>query len=237
MKNILLTLQNVSARYDNRKTVVRNATLSIGEHDFWGIVGPNGGGKTTLMKLMLGLLRPADGRLTYYRNGVPCRKLRIGYLPQYVHHDKKFPISVHDVILSGLNGEKALWRPYSSGQRERARKIEERLELTSLAQRPIGQLSGGQLQRTLLGRALVANPELLILDEPDTYIDLRSRNHLYTLLREMNLHCAIVLVSHDMETVRQCANRVAYVDGDVRLYTLDELAGAERLSLLPNPVQ
>lgn len=211
MKNPLMQLTGISASYDE-KTVLSRVNLTLYEHDFLGIIGPNGGGKTTLVKIMLGLLRPTTGTLRFFRDGKEIPGITMGYLPQYNHIDKKFPISVYEVVLSGLNKQKSLFHRYTAGQHAQVRHIIARMGLEGLEKRAIGQLSGGQLQRALLGRALVSNPEVVILDEPNTYIDKRFEAKLYSLLEEINNECAIVLVSHDIGTVLQNVKSIACVN-------------------------
>ena len=207
----LIRLEHISAAYD-RKTVLEDINLTVGERDFVGIIGPNGGGKTTLVKLMLGLLKPTGGAIRFYQEGKEVPEISMGYLPQYTTIDKKFPISVYDVVLSGLNKQKPLFRPFTKAHHEKTRTIIARMGLEGLEQRPIGQLSGGQLQRALLGRALVSNPQVLILDEPNTYIDKRFEKRLYELLEEINREHTIILVSHDIGTVLRNAKTVACVN-------------------------
>ena len=136
----------------------------------------------------------------------------MGYLPQYNQIDKKFPISVEEVILSGLSGEKGLLRRYTEEQRARVREVVSRMGLEGLERRPIGQLSGGQMQRVLLGRAVISQPDLVILDEPNTYIDKRFEAKLYELLEDINRRCAIILVSHDIGTILQTVKTIACVN-------------------------
>ncbi len=211
----LIRLKHISAGYDH-KTVLEDINLTVLEHDFLGIIGPNGGGKTTLVKLILGLLSPISGTIHFYQEGKEVSEISMGYLPQYTTIDKKFPISVYDVVLSGLNKQKSLFKPFTKEHHERTRAVIARMGLEGLEQRPIGQLSGGQLQRALLGRALVSQPQVLILDEPNTYIDKRFEKHLYELLKEINQEHAIILVSHDINTVLHNAKTVACVN-----HTLD----------------
>lgn len=211
MSETILKLQNLSAGYGGHNVLSR-VSLEVRGCDFLGVVGPNGGGKTTLLKVILGLLKPSEGSLEYFRNGVPCRDLRIGYMPQQAQIDRSFPITVRDTILSGLNVERRLFRSLTEEQRRRGLSVEERLGLREIASRPIGQLSGGQWQRTLLGRAMVSNPELLVLDEPDAYVDNFFGSRMYSLLAEMNSRCAVILVSHDMESVMRNVKKIVYVD-------------------------
>ena len=217
----LIRLEHISAAYD-RKTVLEDINLTVGERDFVGIIGPNGGGKTTLVKLMLGLLKPTGGAIRFYQEGKEVPEISMGYLPQYTTIDKKFPISVYEVVLSGLNKQKPLFRPFTKAHHEKTRTIIARMGLEGLEQRPIGQLSGGQLQRALLGRALVSNPQVLILDEPNTYIDKRFEKRLYELLEDINREHTIMLVSHDIGTVLHHAKTIACVN-----HTLDYLPRTE----------
>ena len=224
----LIEIKNLSAGYDSR-TVLRNVNLTVYDRDFLGIIGPNGGGKTTLIKCILGLLKPTGGEILYSdkRLAVSDKQestaqylslttnrlsLKMGYLPQYSTIDRKFPISVEEVILSGLSIQKSLTSRFTPEQREKGKQIIARMGLEGLESRSIGQLSGGQLQRALLGRAIISDPAVLILDEPSTYIDKRFEARLYELLAEINKECAIILVSHDIGTVLQQVKSIACVN-------------------------
>ena len=212
MNQPLIRLTEIAAAYDQKK-VLEHINLEIAEKDFLGVIGPNGGGKTTLMKIILGLLKPSAGTIQFFHQGKEVNEITMGYLPQYNTIDKKFPISVYEVVLSGLNKQKSLIRSFSKAQHDKVRETIARMGLEGLEQRAIGQLSGGQLQRALLGRALVSNPEVVILDEPNTYIDKRFEARLYALLEEINKECAIVLVSHDIGTILQNVKSIACVNG------------------------
>ena len=211
---IMIQIESLSAAYENR-TVLRDVNLSIYEKDFLGIIGPNGGGKTTLIKTILGLIKPVMGNIQFYRNGQPAESITMGYLPQYNSIDRKFPISVEEVILSGLSGKKALIGKFSREHHAKVHTVVKRMGLQGLEKRAIGQLSGGQLQRALLGRAIVSDPQLVILDEPSTYIDKQFEARLYELLNEINQECAIILVSHDIGTVLQNVKSIACVNETV----------------------
>ena len=191
MTNPIIQLTDISASYDE-KTVLSHVNLTVYERDFLGVIGPNGGGKTTLIKIILGLLKPASGSVRFYKNEKEVPEIAMGYLPQYNSIDKKFPISVYEVVLSGLNKQKSLFHRYTPEQHELVSRIIARMGLEGLESRAIGELSGGQLQRALLGRALVSNPEVVILDEPNTYIDKRFEAKLYSLLEEINKERAII---------------------------------------------
>mgnify|MGYP000307194249 FL=1 len=226
----LIEIKNLSAGYDSR-TVLRNVNLTVYDRDFLGIIGPNGGGKTTLIKCILGLLKPTGGEILYRvattsgNSSAPHdnsaansqfstlnSQLSMGYLPQYNSIDRKFPITVEEVILSGLSSQKSLISRFTAAHREKARQVIARMGLEGLEERAIGALSGGQLQRALLGRAIISDPQLVVLDEPSTYIDKRFEARLYKLLAEINHDCAIILVSHDIGTVLQQVKSIACVN-------------------------
>ena len=214
MTNPIIEIKDLSAGYEN-KTVLSHVNLTIYERDFLGIIGPNGGGKTTLVKNILGLLKPTQGNIRFYKNGKEVTELNMGYLPQYSTIDKKFPISVYEVVLSGLTKQKSLLSRYQPEHHEQVKHIIQRMGLEGLEERAIGELSGGQLQRALLGRALVSDPDLIILDEPNTYIDKRFEAKLYSLLEEINKERAIALVSHDIGTVLRQVKSIACVNEQV----------------------
>lgn len=206
---VLVELKNVAVSY-GRKQVLRDVSLTVRERDFLGIIGPNGGGKTTLVKTILGLLPVTEGTLTFYSEGKPVQGISIGYLPQYNQIDKKFPITVYDVILSGL--KKKWWKSYSKADHEAVHSMLKRMGVENMADRPIGALSGGQIQRVLLGRAIISRPEMVILDEPNTYMDKQFESQLYYILEEINKECAVVLVSHDIGAVLQNVRSIACVN-------------------------
>lgn len=223
MNNSIIKIENLSAGYD-RKTVLHDINLEISEKDFLGIIGPNGGGKTTLMKVILGLLKPSEGKITFYDNGMPVEQLEIGYLPQYNSIDKKFPISIYEVILSGLNRQKSLFSRFTKEHHERVKETISMMGLEGMENKPIGQLSGGQMQRALLGRAIVSNPKAIILDEPNTYIDKRFEARLYSLLEDINKQRAVILVSHDIGSVLQTVKNIACVNGTLDYHPQSEVS-------------
>ena len=211
MKNKLIELKGITAGYEN-KIVLRNISLDVWENDFLGIIGPNGGGKTTLLKVILGLLAPKEGTLRFFQGEKETRELKIGYLPQMSLIDRKFPISVHEVIASGLAAEKPRFRGYRPEQLQRVDEVIRQMGLEKLQKRSIAELSGGQLQRVLLGRSIVSRPQVLILDEPNSYVDKRFESKFYPLLSEINKESAIILVSHDIGTVLSMVKNIACVN-------------------------
>lgn len=213
----MIQLQHVSAGYQ-QETILRDVNLNVSEHDFLGVIGPNGSGKTTLMRVILGLLTPKQGQVQFFYGGRQVPRLAIGYLPQYSQVDQKFPISVYEVIESGLYREKPLFRAYTAAQKARIEEVVVQMGLEGMEHRQIGALSGGQLQRVLLGRAMVQHPQAIILDEPNTYLDHDFSEHMYGLLHDINKECAIILVSHDLGAVMHSVRTVAYVQGTLTYF-------------------
>lgn len=199
-------LINMSGVYFERdhRTILSDIDLNVFENDFIAITGPNGGGKTTLLRLMLRLLKPSRGHVVYASD----LKRSIGYLPQKNLIDSHFPITVSEVIASGLLGS-GLSKEASA---DKIANVISTLGLDDHARNSIGTLSGGQLQRALLGRALICTPRLLVLDEPLSYLDKNFEHRLYELLEQVRRTTAIVLVSHEMTVIAEMANRHLIVD-------------------------
>lgn len=215
--NRIVEIKDLTVGYED-KVVLHNVNLTIGKDDFIGIIGPNGGGKTTLLKALLSLIPIQSGSVQFFKNGEPVSDLCIGYVPQSNNIDKSFPISVYEVILSGLAGEQGIFTRFNKKQKEAADEMIRQLDLEKLKKRPINQLSGGQLQRTFLGRALVVNPQLLILDEPNSYLDKDSEGKLYDLLHDIEKNVAILMVSHNISSVRSMAKSLACVNGSLHYH-------------------
>lgn len=221
MKEII-RLEGISASYDGKK-VLDNVTLSIFNKDFLAIIGPNGGGKTTLVKVILGLKKPDCGKISFYNNGMPADKIEIGYLPQYTSIDKKFPISVFDVVLSGLNAKKPFMRPFTKEQKKQVYDTIERMELSDFTDCTIGALSGGQIQRVLLARAIVSKPDVIILDEPNTYVYTRFKEQMYQMLETANKECAVVVVSHDIAEILHYTKNIACVNRTMHYHSAADM--------------
>lgn len=209
--------------------VLEDVTLSVAPGEFLGIVGPNAGGKSTLLKLILGLLKPSAGRIRVL--GEPPRRARrrIGYVPQYPGFARDFPISVEDVVLmgrfglrSGLGGRLG---PWARADRAAASAALDEVEALDLRRRQIGTLSGGQLQRVLLARALVGEPKLLILDEPTANIDQRLEGEIFELLAQLNRRLTIVVVSHDIAFISAYVSRVACLNRTLVCHATDSIDG------------
>jgi zinc transport system ATP-binding protein len=230
----LLELKNITVGYEN-DIILRNVNFSIFENDFIGIIGPNGGGKTTLIKTILGLLKPLEGEIIYHREGWE-ETSRIGYLPQSFEMDRKFPISVKDVVLSGLMNKKNLVFTYSNAEKELAFSLLAEMGLEGLWNKTLAELSGGQLQRALLCRALVSMPDLLILDEPSTYVDNKFEGELYENLRELNNRMAIIMVSHDIGTISYYIKTIACVNRNFH-YHESNVITEKQLAAYDCPIQ
>lgn len=199
----LLRLTDVGFERGNRK-ILSGVSLTVNRGDFIAVTGPNGGGKTTLMRIMLNLLKPSSGTVEYLN-----KSLRISYLPQKNNIDSSYPISAREVVASGLLGTKA------DNEDERVEEALREVELLDHAHKPIGALSGGQQQRALLARALISRPELLVLDEPLSYLDKHSENRVYEIIERIAPHTTIILVSHEVTRVAAMANRHLIVNGRV----------------------
>jgi len=220
----LIEIKNISVVYDT-KSVLKDVCLNIWEGDFLGVIVPNGGGKTTLLKVILGLMKPVSGEVAFFDHGKRVSSLKIGYLPQINPIDKRFPISVYEVIASGLAGEKKRFCNFTFMQQERVRELMIQMGLEQFATRAIGELSGGQLQRVLLARAIVSQPQVLILDEPNTYVDKKFESHFYESLEEINRKTAIVLVSHDVGTLVSMVKNVACVNETLYYHCGSDISG------------
>jgi zinc transport system ATP-binding protein len=204
--------------------VVRDVTLELAAGELVCLVGPNGGGKSTLLRLILGLLKPQQGSVTVLGTTPEAARPRLGYVPQYSHFDPKFPVNVMDVVLMGRLARR--WAgPYGSADRAAARDALAEVQLADLATRHFAALSGGQRQRVLIARALASQPEILLLDEPTSNVDALAEQKLYDLLTHLNRHLTIVLVSHDLGVVSQMVSSVVCVHQQVHQHPTSELTG------------
>lgn len=201
--DILIQLSDVNMSWSDRK-VLSDVNLTVNRGDFLAITGPNGGGKTTLLRILLRLLHPSEGAVTYFSDGQPVQNLSIGYLPQKNMIDSRFPITVSEVVEMGITNRKG--RSREDINRD-VKEIIELVDLTAHAGSSLGTLSGGQLQRALLGRALISRPELLVLDEPLSYLDKRFESRVYDIISSFVTRGTVVLVSHDMTTIASMATR------------------------------
>lgn len=229
----ILDIQNVSFAYEN-ELVLKDVSLTVEANDFIGIIGPNGGGKTTLLRLILGVEKPKQGTIQFCNqsSGNPV----IGYLPQYNKVDNNFPICVFDVVRHGfLSGQKA-YKRFSAQENKLSEEVLEKVGMLQMKKRPIGELSGGQKQRVFLARAIVNHPQLLILDEPNTYVDNQFENDLYKMLTELNNEMAILLVSHDLGTISSHVKSIACVNRELQHHRSNKIT-PEQLKHYNCPIQ
>ncbi len=211
--DVIIRLRGVNMLREHKR-VLSDVDLDVRKGDFIAVTGPNGGGKTTLLRIILRLLKPTTGSVEYLSGGVPVKRLSIGYLPQKNMIDSRFPLSVRDVVASGLLGVNGL------DKEEISRRTAEMLATVGLeekAESPIGELSGGQFQRTLLARALVAKPDVLVLDEPLSYLDKHFEHRIYDIISSLPEGTTVILVSHEMTTIAAMANRHVIVDHTVKV--------------------
>ena len=212
LENVSLALRGIP--------VLEDVSLEIGPHDYLALLGPNGGGKTTLLRVMLGLVQPDRGRVEVFGVAPREAKGRIGYVPQHLRFDLDFPVRVLDVALMGCLGRRR--RP-SPADRSAAHAALDRVEMAEFADRPVGRLSGGQLQRVLIARALVQEPRLLLLDEPTASLDERIGRSVWELFEELSREMAVVVVSHDIGAISRHVRGVACLNRSLHAHPEKEL--------------
>ncbi|MGD8844707.1 MAG: metal ABC transporter ATP-binding protein [Desulfobacteraceae bacterium] len=232
----IIEIKNLDFAY-NGEAVLKDVNLTIRQKDFVAIIGPNGGGKTTMLKLVLGLLKPVkgtvrvDGKLP--QEASPC----IGYVPQDVHTNRSFPITAVDVVLMGkLDPKKRLSRRSATNRRDALAALE-RMEMQAHAEKKIGALSGGQRQRVFIARALVTQPKLLLLDEPTASIDTKGQADFYRLLKELNQDITVLVVSHDLLVISRYVKSVACVNKKLHYHDQSEITGDMLETMYPCTVE
>ena len=218
-----ISFEDVSYSY-NGLWVLENVNFSVEKGDFLSIVGPNGGGKTTLLKLILGLLKPASGRVSVFGKSPEHARGFIGYMPQYTQLDPYFPITVMDIVIMGyLN--KRLYGSYSKPERRSAAAALDEVGLIHLSNRSFSELSGGQRQRVLIARAIVSRPEILLLDEPTANIDAEVEGKLQLILQKLNERMTILVATHDLGFVSKLVKSVICVNRTVAVHPTGEICG------------
>ncbi len=232
----ILEIKNLEFSY-NGEAVLEDVNLTVRQKDFMAIIGPNGGGKTTLLKLMLGLLTPAKGTVRVDgkspQEASPC----IGYVPQDVHTNRSFPITAIDVVLMGKLDPKERLSRRSAANRRDALAALERMEMAAHADKKIGMLSGGQRQRVFIARALLSRPKLLLLDEPTASIDTKGQADFYRLLGELNKDITVLVVSHDLLVISRHVKSVACVNKKLHYHEQAEITGDMLETMYPCTVE
>jgi len=224
MNNTIIETQNLNFAYD-QQPVIWGVNLRIQSGDFMAMIGPNGGGKTTLLKLMLGLLNADSGSIRIFGKRPQDVSHRIGYVPQDVHVNQNFPISTADVVLMGKLKPGKGWSRHSKEDRMAALQALEQVGMGKYRDHRVGELSGGQKQRVFIARALVTDPDILFLDEPTASIDTKGQNDFYALLKELNHKITIIVVSHDLMVISRYVKSVACVNQRLHYHGHAELTG------------
>jgi zinc transport system ATP-binding protein len=236
MAEAVIQVEDVSFSYGGPK-VLEHIDLTVERGEFLGLVGPNAGGKSTLLQLILGLLSPAAGRIRVLGQRPAQGRRSIGYVPQYARFARQFPIQVGQAVLLGRLGRTRSIGGYRARDREIARRAMEATEVLDLAGRQLDTLSGGQLQRVLLARALASEPQILILDEPTANIDMRVETDIFDLLKGLNADMTILLVSHDVAFITQYVTRVACLNRTLLCHQTAEIDGDLIARLYGEPVR
>jgi len=215
MNREVVKINDLSAGYAGQ-TVLDRISLSVFEHDFLGVIGPNGGGKTTLLKVILGLLQPFSGEVKVFGTNPEAARRDLGYVPQYSLFNRDFPISVWEVVLMGCLAKTPFYKRNTPEDQRLALEALATVEMLDFKDWPIGQISEGQKQRTFIARALAGRPKLLILDEPASSIDEKIQVSFYELLLKLKNQLTIIMVSHDVGVISQYVNKISCLNG--RLY-------------------
>lgn len=215
----VITIENLWAGY-GQEPILHDINLSVNKLDYIGIIGPNGGGKTTLFKVLLGLLSPQQGQVKILGRSIQQGRRYIGYVPQVMTFDRSFPINVGDVVRMGRLGKGRLLRHFNRKDDEKVEQALQQVDLLDLKDRPVSELSGGECQRVYIARALATEPQILLLDEPTTSLDRQASTAIYELLRQLNEYVTILMISHDIGMVSSyvktigCLNQRLYYHGD-----------------------
>jgi zinc transport system ATP-binding protein len=223
----LFEMHSLSASY-GANMVLQDVDFRVNENDFIGVIGPNGGGKTTLLKVILGLLKPAKGKIVF--NNELINGNSIGYLPQMSTGDINYPVTVKDIVLSGLMIQKGIMSRMSSSDKKKAGMVIDELGLSEMSGSTLNELSGGQMQRVFLGRAIIGDPRLLLLDEPGNFVDTTFENDFYEKLRDLNKRMAILMVSHDVGTISSHIKSFACVNRSLHYHPSHEITNDDLLA-------
>ncbi|MCD4810321.1 MAG: ABC transporter ATP-binding protein [Methanosarcinales archaeon] len=232
----VVVIKDVWVHYDSIP-VLEEINLVIKEHDFLGIIGVNGGGKSTLLKVILGLIKPSKGTVRVFGDTPQISRKYIGYVPQYSLFDLEFPVSVWEVVLMGRLGHTGLFKRYSEDDKKAALDALAKMDMLEYKDRQVGKLSGGQQHRVFIARALAANPKLLLLDEPAAGIDTIIQEEFYELLEKLKTKMAIVLVSHDISAVSVYVDKIACLNHRLYYHDSKELTAEDLEATYHCPVE
>jgi zinc transport system ATP-binding protein len=223
----LFEMYSLSASY-GVDMVLQDINFKVNDSDFIGVIGPNGGGKTTLLRVILGLVKPAQGKIVFNKEILDVNS--IGYLPQISTGDISYPITVTDIILSGLMIRKGIISGMTASDKIKAQTVIDELGLTEMADSTLNELSGGQMQRVFLGRAIIGDPRLLLLDEPGNFVDSTFENDFYEKLKDLNNRMAILMVSHDIGTISAHIKSFACVNRGLHYHPSNEITNEDLLA-------
>ncbi len=232
----VVKLEDIWVHYDG-VAILEGVNLSIAQDDFLGIIGPNGGGKTTLLKVILGLITPSRGGVLVLGKPPGRNRHSIGYVPQRSLFDPDFPVSIWEAVLMGRNGRAGLFRRYSTQDKDKAQEALQMVGMLDYRNRQIGQLSGGEQQRIFIARALVSEPRLLLLDEPTASVDPAMQTGFYELLEKLKQQMAIVLVSHDISAVSIYVDKIACLNRELWYHGSKEISAEELTRVYKCPIQ
>jgi len=219
----IITCKGIHVCFNNNP-ILDNINLTVKKGDYLAIIGPNGGGKSTLLKVMLGLITPTSGSCQLFGGAIQTHAHRVGYVPQVHHADLDFPITVFETVLLGLLNSHRLFRRYLPAEIEKANKALNSVEMLDFKDQQIGELSGGQYQRVLIARALLSEPELLLLDEPTASIDKQIQTSIYEILNQLRKTMTIVLVTHDLTAVSRYIDTIACLNHKLHYHGNKEIA-------------
>ena len=219
----IITIKNLSFAYQKENDILENINLEVFGNDFLGVIGPNGGGKTTLLKIILGLLKPDKGNISVFNKKPKKARDLVGYVPQFLEIDLDCPVSVLDIVLMGILSRKKIFQKYNKQDLELAKAALKFVDLYNLKNKQIGELSGGQRQRVYIARALIRKPKLLILDEPTASIDEKSERDFWELLKEINKNSAIIIVSHDIGVIFKNVNKIVCLNKNLYCHDANEI--------------
>lgn len=235
MEEPILSLENVDFSY-NGTPVLRGVTFQIRQGEFVGFIGPNGGGKTTLFKLILGFLKPTSGKIQVFGKPPQNARSQLAYVPQILRFDRHFPISVLELVLLGRLSRLSWFGKYNQADYQAAQDALEKVGLASFQHRAFGTLSTGQAQRALIARALASEPELLLLDEPTASVDAKSEADIHDILKSLSQSITLLMVTHDLKTIINDVQRVICVQGQALLLKPEEVCEHFAFGLYHTPL-
>ena len=235
----VVVAENLSFAYPSQ-VIFDKASLSVREGEFVGMIGPNGGGKTTLLKLIMGFYKPTAGRLSIFGTEPRAARREMAWVPQNLQYDRQFPITVMELVLGGCLIHSKWWGGFQAKEKRIAQEAIARVGLADFAQRPFGTLSGGQAQRALIARALASQPKLLLLDEPTASVDAQAEEAIYAILEELKGTMTLMMVTHDLNAIVPKMDRILCIQHGIEALTPSEVCehyalGLYHAPLIPNP--